>query len=171
MEQKEMKKVVYKLPMMIIPALAFVALIGVLIRLFRLRADGWMYIVAIVVAIVITFGLEVIALLASKAMEKDDEVIEKKMAFNKWLTMEIQNLEGRMSAGAARDAVHALYEDARFSDPMSNGETQEKECAIAELVVTLTEAIKDKDEKKTAEVADEIKLLIAERNRICKASK
>ncbi len=171
MEQKEMKKVVYKLPMMIIPCLVFIALIGVLIRLFRLRADGWMYVAAIAVAIVITIVLEVIAFIASRAMERDDEVIEKKMAFNKWLTLELQNLEARMNAGAAKDAVHAVYEDAGFSDPMSSAETQEKECRIGELIVTLTEAIRDKDDTKISEVADEIKLVIAERNRICKASK
>ena len=171
MDQKEKKKVVYKLPMLIIPATVAVILIGVLWRLFNLRAKAWLYVVAIVVALVVIMVGEVVAYAASKAMEKDDEVIEQKMAFTKWLTLELQNIEGRMSAGAAKDAVHALYEDARFSDPMSNSETSEKEVRIGELVVTLTEAIRDKDEEKIKEIASEIKLVIAERNRICKASK
>ena len=171
MEQKDKKRIVFKLPMLIIPGIVFFTAIGIIWKLLRLRAKAWVYIAVIAVAVVVTLIAEVIMYLVSKAWEKDDEIIEKKMAFSKWLTLELQNLEARMSAGAAKDAVHAVYDAARFSDPMSGPETEEKEVRIGELIVTLTTAIKDKDEDKIREIAEEIKLVIAERNRICKASK
>ena len=71
MEQKEKKKVVYKLPMLIIPAMVLVVLAGILWRLFNLRAKAWLYVVTIVVALVVIMVGEVIAYAASKAMEKD----------------------------------------------------------------------------------------------------
>ena len=171
MEQREKKKLVYRLPMLIIPALALVFMGGVFWRLLSIRAKGWMYVAAAVIIILVALVAMIYAYLSSRAWEKDDAVLEKKMAFTKWLTLELQNLEGRMSAGAAKDTVHALYEDARFSDPMSNAGTEEKEMRIGELIVKLTEAVRDKNDAGISELAEEIKLLISERNRICKASK
>lgn len=132
---------------------------------------GW--IGAIVCAIVLA-GNVIAVVKATTAIELVNEVddqVKEKTQFIKLLTVDAQVLSGRAQSDDAKAACKKVYEAIRFSDPVSCDALSGTENEIKEKFDLFAGAVKANDDLTVAAAANELLLLLEERNKKCKVLK
>lgn len=126
-----------------------------------------------VIVCLIILAYSVVAVLkasaAAEAVNDIDKKIKDKTQFIKMLTVDAQNLSARAKTEEAKDACRKVYEAARYSDPMSDGGLESIENEISVKMRVLADLVQYGGN--IAACADEIVILIGDRNRMCKALK
>lgn len=74
----------------------------------------------------------------------------------------------RAKTEAVKADCRKVYEAIRYSDPISNDALASVEGEISANFAALSEAVKADDAEKVAELADEVVILVGDRNRKCK---
>lgn len=131
------------------------------------------WIAAIVCAAV--FGFSVISVIkasvAADLVSEIDDKVKTKTFFVKSLTVDAESLIARAKNETIKAECKKVYEAVRYSDPMSNDALASVEGQITVKFAELSDAVKADDTAKVAEIANEVVILIGDRNKKCKLLK
>lgn len=108
---------------------------------------------------------------AGEVVESIDKKIKEQTFFIKNLAVDAQNLIARANTPEAKATVNKIYDAIRYSDPMSNEKLNEIEGRISYEFKTFEMAVKSGDTAVMESQAEELLILIDNRNNKCKALK
>ena len=131
------------------------------------------WIAAIVCLLILAFNAIAVvkAKWAAETVEAIDEKIKTKTQFIKLLTADAEGLVSRAGNEQIKADCKKVYEAVRYSDPMSNDALSVVEAKITVKMDEFASAVNEDNAEKTKEIADELVILIGDRNRKCKAMK
>jgi hypothetical protein len=104
-------------------------------------------------------------------IESVDNKVKTKTLFIKSLTVDADTLMASAKSDVVKAGCRKVYEAIRYSDPMSNDALVSVESQIAIKFAEFSEAVKTDDAEKAAEIANEVVILIGNRNNKCKLLK
>lgn len=87
------------------------------------------------------------------------------------LTADAEGLIARAQNTEIKAECKKVYDAVRYSDPMSNSALLSIENEISIKFTSLTSAVADGDIEEVKKIADEVTVLVGDRNRKCKAVK
>jgi hypothetical protein len=120
-------------------------------------------------------GVCLIGLLAAETgsteIRRIDGVVEEKVFYIKSLSADIRGLTARSEETSLKEALLDLAETMRFSDPMSDGRLAALENKIETKSAVLGESVAAGNTDGALALCDELRRLLAERNRKCKLFK
>lgn len=123
----------------------------------------------------IVLGLNVITVVkASAAIDivgSVDEKVKEKTFFIKSLTIDAESLMSRAQSEEIKAECKKVYEAVRYSDPMSHDALSSIESEITIKLSTLSDAVAGADYEMVSKTANELVILISDRNRKCKLLK
>lgn len=108
---------------------------------------------------------------AAEIVSEIDEKVKVNTQFIKSLTADAESLVNRAQGDEARTFCKKVYEAARYSDPVSHEALSVIEAKITVKADELSNAVNSNDIEKAKAYADEIVLLLKDRNSKCKALK
>lgn len=151
-------------------ALVIATVIGSVLMLIP---DCPAWIAAIVCAVV--FGFSAISVIKAKAaadiVSDTDDKIKAQTIFSKSLTVDAESLISRAKSENIKAECKKVYEAVRYSDPMSNGVLTSIESDITIKFSELSDAVVSDDSEAVVTLADEIIILLGDRNKKCKLLK
>lgn len=104
-------------------------------------------------------------------VEYVDKKIQEKTFFIKSLTVDAETLVARAKSDAVKEECRKVYEAVRFSDPMTNEALVAIENEISKAFTTLSDAVVADDVAAVTFAANEVIVLIGNRNSKCKLFK
>ena len=169
---QNLKKMFYNLPL--IPV-SYTGLIVMLIFGAAAMAipglPSWVGAIVCVLILAFTAIAVIKAGAAGTAVEAIDEKVAVKTAFIKNLTVDAEGILARAKSDAVKTECKKGYEAVRYSEPMSNEGLSVIEAKITVKMDELSVAVNADDVAKAKEVADEMIILVGDRNKKCKALK
>lgn len=127
----------------------------------------------ILCAIVLSFNI--IAVIKASAVvdivSGIDDKIKSQTFFIKSLTVDAESLIARAKNETIKTECKKVYEAVRYSDPMSREELSSVEHEITIKFSRLTDAVSANDEGNVGELANEIVILLGDRNKKCRVLK
>lgn len=165
LKEENLTKLFYKIPLIRISYTGLIVsfVFGGACMLLSLLPYWIGALVAVIVLAVTALGL-VKASAAADIVAEIDGKISKQTFFIRNLAMEAENLMIRAKTPEAKAACKKVYEALRYSDPMSNDALTEIEGKIEAQFAMFSNAV-------SSEAAEELLLLIGERNSKCKLLK
>lgn len=100
-----------------------------------------------------------------------DNKVKTKTFFIKSLTVDAESLISRAKSEAVKSECKKVFEAFRYSDPMSNTALASIESEITIKFAKLSDAVVDDDFETASNFADEIIILLGDRNKKCKLLK
>ncbi|MBO7183988.1 MAG: hypothetical protein J6V49_07630 [Bacteroidales bacterium] len=100
-----------------------------------------------------------------------DEKVKVQTFFIKSLTVDADTLMAMAKSDSAKAECKKVYEAIRYSDPMSNDALASVESQITVKFAALSDAVKADETDKVAELANEVCILVGDRNKKCKLLK
>ena len=169
---KNIQKLFYKIPLISISWKGLVlTLIAGTVCMVIPNLPNWIGIIACFVIL----GFNAISLVkasaAAEIISATDDKIKSQTSFIKSLTVDAEGLIARAQSETAKSAAKKVYEAVRYSDPMSNEALSVIEAKITVKVDEFAAAVSADDAEKSKEIADEIVILVGDRNKKCKALK
>lgn len=123
----------------------------------------------------IVLGFNIIAVVKATAVidiaSGIDEKVKESTLFIKSLTVDAESLMSRAKSENIKAECKKVYEAVRYSDPMSNDAFASVESDITIKFSKLSEAVISEDSETVVTLADEIIILLGDRNRKCKLLK
>lgn len=132
------------------------------------------YWVAIVLCTAVLVGNIIFVLKADAVVaevEKIDEKVKTQTFFIKSLTVDADTLMASARTEDIRAECRKVYEAIRYSDPMSNDALGAVESQITLKFSELSAAVKANDLEKVTELAQDVLVLVGDRNKRCKILK
>ncbi len=172
LKDDNLTKVFYNIPLLRVSVIGLVvsAVAGSIFMAIP-TVESW--ISAIICLIILAFVA--LATIKAKAtgdiVESIDKKIKEQTFFIKNLTVDAQNLIARANSPEAKATVNKVYDAIRYSDPMSNDNLSEIEGRIGYEFKTFEMAVKSGDTAVMESQAEELLILIDNRNNKCKALK
>ena len=168
---KNIQKLFYKIPLISISWTGLVlTLIAGTVCMVIPNLPNWIGIIACFVIL----GFNAISLVkasaAAEIVSATDDKIKSQTSFIKSLTVDSEGLIARAATPEAKAACKKVYEAVRYSDPMSNDGLSGIESEIAIKFNQFATAA-NADDKDINTVADELIVLITDRNKRCKLLK
>jgi hypothetical protein len=128
-----------------------------------------------VIACSIVLAVNVISVIKAAAVvgevERIDQKVKQQTFFIKSLTVDADSLMARAQSEAAKDACKKVYEAVRYSDPMSNEMLGSVEGQITLKFAEFSDAVAAGDDAAIDATAQEVLILIKDRNSKCKLLK
>lgn len=165
-------KVFYNLSLIRIDYIGLVASFvvgGLCMRISSLPYWVGVVICAIVLAANILSILKATAAVAE--VERIDSKIKVQTSFIKMLTIDADTLMAQAKSDAVKAECRKVYEAIRYSDPMSSDALASIERQIRDTFTEFSAAVKADDFTSVTEIANEIVVLIGDRNKKCKVLK
>lgn len=169
---ENLKKMFLNLPLITVSWSALIAMLVV---------DSWLMLIpncsawisAIVSIVVLAFNAIAVikAAWAADTVGKVDEKVKAQTSYIKNLTVDTENILARAKSEPVKAECKKVYEAVRYSDPMSNEDISVIEAKITVKVDDFSSAVGADDAEKAKEIADEIVILVDDRNRKCKLLK
>lgn len=172
LKDDNLNKLFFNIPLLRVSIIGLVvsAVAGSVFMAF-FNVEAW--ISALVSLIILAFVA--IATIKAKATGDIVEAVEKKIKeqtfFIRNLTVDAENLLARANTPETKATVKKVYEAIRYSDPMSNDNLNEIEGRIGYEFKTFEMAVKSGDTAVVENQAEELLILINNRNNKCKALK
>lgn len=166
---ENLKKAFYRLSLITVSWSALIAMLVVGSALMLIpNCPAW--IAAIVCVLILAFNAIAVikAVWAAGAVEQIDEKIKTKTSFIRNLTVDAEGLLARAKSDAVKTECKKVYEAVRYSDPMSSDGLSAIEAQITAKISELSSAVGADDAEKVKEIADEIVILVGDRNKKCK---
>lgn len=117
------------------------------------------------------FAFNVIAVVKASAaigfISTVDDKIKTQTFFIKSLTVDAESLMGRAKSEAMKAECKKVYEAVRYSDPMSSDALAYIESEITNKFAKLTDAVVNDCAESVGEIANEIIILLGDRNKKC----
>lgn len=172
LKEDNLTKVFYNIPLLRISIIGLVvSIIAGAVLMAIPTIESW---IAAIVCLVI-LGLVAIATIkaevAGGVVSAIDNKIKAQTFFIKNLTVDAQNLLARANTPETKSVVNKVYEAIRYSDPMSNENLNDIESRIGYEFKTFEMAVKNGDVAIINSQAEELLILINNRNNKCKALK
>ena len=108
---------------------------------------------------------------AAELVEGVNEKVKANTSFIRDLTVDANTLASRAKSEEAKAVCKKVFEAIRYSDPMSSEALTDVEGRIKAEFDALTDAVLSEKEDAVKSAADELLILIDERNKKCKAEK
>ena len=128
-----------------------------------------------VIACVLVLGFTAIAVIKTKAaieiVEKIDEKIKEQTFFIKSLTVDADGIVALAKTAEMKACAKSVYEAIRYSDPMANSALANVEAQIATKFEDFSKAVNENNITVAKDIANELLLLIHNRNQKCKLLK
>ena len=131
---------------------------------------NWVGIIVCLLVLAFTAIAVIKAKAAADVVENIDAKVKAKTIFVKTLTVDAENLFARATTPEAKDACKKVFEAVRYSDLMSNDALAGVESQITLKFNELLEAVSGGADN-VKNIADELVVLIGDRNRKCKLLK
>lgn len=123
----------------------------------------------------IVLGFNIIAVVKATAVidiaSGIDEKVKESTLFIKSLTVDAESLMSRAKSENIKAECKKVYEAVRYSDPMSNDAFASVESDITIKFSKLSEAVISEDSETVVTLADEIIILLGDRNKKCRLLK
>ena len=160
------KKMFLNLPLISVSWSALIAMliVGSVLMLIP-NCPAW--IAAVVCIIILAFN----AIAVIKAVSKVDERVTARTSFIKNLIVDTESILSRAKSDTVKAECKKVYEAVRYSDPMSNDALSVIEAKITVKVDEFSSAVDADDAEKAKEIADEIVILVGDRNKKCRVLK
>lgn len=172
LREENNQKLFYKLPLLTVSRSAAILTL-VLGAALMLIPDCPAWIAAIVCVLLLAF--QALALIktswAADEVARIDEKVKTRISFIRNLTAEAEGLVARAKSDAVRKECQKVYEAVRYSDPMSNEALAGIEAENTAKMRELAAAVGADDVMKATEIAEEIVILLDDRNKKCKLLK
>lgn len=169
---ENLKKMFYNLPLIAVSWSALIAMlvIGCILMLIP-NCPAW--IAAIVCIIVLAFNAIAVikAVWAADTVNKVDEKVKAQTSYIKNLTVDAESILARAKSEPVKAECKKVFEAVRYSDPMSNEALSVIEAKITVKMDEFASAVGADGAEKAKEIADEIVILVGDRNKKCKALK
>ena len=168
---KNMQKFFYKIPLIRISwtGLILTLVFGVLCMVIP-NLPNWIGIIACFTVLAFNAISLAKANIAADLVSETDDKIKAQTSFIKTLTVEVESLMSRAQNETAKTTAKKVYEAVRYSDPMSNDGISGIESEIAIKFNQFAGAITANSDD-IATIADELIVLITDRNKRCKVTK
>ena len=128
-----------------------------------------------VIVCAVVLAANILSILKATAAIAEVECIDSKIkvqtSFIKMLTIDADTLMAQAKSDAVKAECRKFYKAIRYSDPMSNDELASVESQISAKISELSDAVKADDVAKVAELANEVIILIGDRNKKAKVLK
>ena len=131
----------------------------------------WVGVIVCAIVLVANVLSVVKATAAIDEIERIDTKVKTQTFFIKSLTVDADTLMASAKSEAVKAECRKVYEAIRYSDPMSHDALSSVESQIAVKFEELSEAVKTDDANKAMEIANEIIILVGDRNKKCKLLK
>ena len=166
---ENLKKMFLNLPLITVSWSALIAMMVVGTGLMLIpNCPAW--IAAIVCIVVLAFNAIAVitAVWAANTVNKVDEKVKIQTSYIRNLTIDTESILVRAKSEPVKAECKKVYEAVRYSDPMSNESLSVIEAKITVKVDELASAVGADDAEKAKEIADEIVVLMGDRNKRCK---
>lgn len=169
---ENLEKLFYKVPLITVSYTGLIAML-VLGGALMLIPNCPVWIAAVACAVVAAFtAIAVVkADWAGDAVGEVHEKVKTQTQFIKLLTVDAESLLDRAKSDAVKTECKKVYEAVRYSDPMSNDALSVIEAKITVKMDELSSAVGADDAAKAKEIADELVILVGDRNKKCRALK
>ena len=131
----------------------------------------WVGVIVCAIVLVVNVLSIVKATAAIDEIERIDTKVKTQTFFIKSLTVDADTLMASAKSEAVKAECRKVYEAIRYSDPMSNDSLASVEGQITVKFAELTEAVKADDAESVAEIANNVIVLVGDRNKKCKVMK
>ena len=131
---------------------------------------NWVGIIVCVLVLAFTAIAVIKAKAASDVVENIDKKVKAQTLVVKSITVDAESLLARAATPEAKDACKKVFEAVRYSDPMSNDALAGVESQITLKFNELSEAVSGGADN-VKNIADELVILIGDRNKKCKLLK
>jgi len=131
----------------------------------------WVGVIACAIVLVVNVISVLKATAAIDEIERVDTKVKTQTFFIKSLTIDADTLMASAKSEAVKAECRKVYETIRYSDPMSNEALSSVEGQITVKFAEFSEAVKANDVGKATEIANEIVVLVGDRNKKCKLLK
>jgi len=171
-KSENLKKMFYNLPLITVSWSALIAMLVVGCALMLI--PNFPALIAAIVCIVV-LAFNVIAVIkaswAADAVNNIDEKVKAQTSYIKNLTFDAESILARAKSEPVKAECKKVYEAVRYSDPMSNEALSLIEAKITVKMDELSSVVGADDAEKAKEIADEIVVLVGDRNKKCKVLK
>ena len=131
----------------------------------------WVGIILCAIVLAVTVISIVTGAAASDIISSKDNQIKAKTLFVKALTADAESLMGRAQSDTVKAAVKKVYEAVRYSDPVSNEALASIESQIIVKFSAFSDAVEAGNQETAETIAEELLILIDDRNKKCKLLK
>lgn len=131
----------------------------------------WVAAIACVIALAVTVIAVTKADIAVESVSAVDEKIKTQTFYIKSLTVDAENLMARAQTDEVKAECKKVYEAVRYSDPMSNVNLAAIENQISVKFGEFTAAVNKGESDQIKTLADEVVVLVNDRNKKCKLYK
>ena len=171
-KSENLNKVFLNIPLITI---SWSSLIGMLIigSILMLIPNFPAWVTAIICIIAFSFNaVSIISVSwAADTVNNVDVKVKSHTAFIKNLTVDADSILARAKSDPVKDDCKKVYEAIRYSDPMSNEALSVIEAKITIKMDEFSNAVNSDDVNSVKQIADELLLLVGDRNKKCKALK
>ncbi len=166
------QKLFYSLPLVTVSYTGLVVMLvcGAAVMMIP-NLPAWVGAVVCLLVLAFTAMAVIKADTARELVEAVDDRIKTQTSFIKNLTVEAEGLMARAKSPEAKAACKKVYEAVRYSDPMSNEALSVIEAKITVKFNEFVSAVGSDDAEKAKEIADELVILVGDRNKKCKVLK
>lgn len=172
LKAENLKKLFYNIPLI---SVSYTGLILMLIAGSLTMAipniPSWIGIIVCLLIFAFTAIAVIKANTAADVVNEIDNKVKTKTFFIKSLTVDAESLIAHASSEALKAECKKVYEAVRYSDPMSNDALAPVESQITIKFTAFSDAVNADDENTAKTVADELVILISDRNKKCKLLK
>lgn len=172
LKEENNQKLFYKISLI---SISYTGLVIMLIAgALCMAIPGLPYWVGIVVSVLVLGFTAISVVQASAAIEevaRIDQKIKEQTFFIKSLTIDADAVVAAAKSAEIKEQAKKVYEAIRYADPMSNSALNEVESQIADKFNEFASAAKAEDTAKTQSTAEELLLLIRNRNQKCRLLK
>ena len=131
----------------------------------------WVGVILCTIVLAVNVISVVKASMAIDEVERIDRKVKQQTFFIKSLTADAETLMARAKSEEAKQVCKTVYEAVRYSDPMSNEMLAGVEGQITVKFAALLDAVAEDDAAKITEAAEEVLILVKDRNNKCKLLK
>lgn len=169
---KNLKKFFYKLPLITVSytGLVLTVIVGAVCMAIP-NLPNWVGIIVCLLVLAFNAVAVIKANVAAEVVSDIDDKIKAQTAFVKLSTVEVQNILNRARTEKVKAECKKVYEAMRYSDPMSSPALAEEEAEISAKIRNLKSAVLSGEDETAISTAEELVLLIKERNNKCKLLK
>lgn len=171
-KEKSTQKFFYKLPLITVSytGLVLTVIVGAVCMAIP-NLPNWVGIIVCLLVLAFNAVAVIKANAASGIVSDIDDKIKAQTAFVKLSTVEVQNILNRAKTEKVKAECKKVYEAIRYSDPMSSPVLAEEEAEISAKIRNLKSAVLSGEDETAISTAQELLLLIGERNNKCKLLK
>lgn len=131
----------------------------------------WVGVIICMIILSLTAIAVIKANVAADVISEIDKKVKDKTFFIKSLTVDAEGLLARASSNDIKAECKKVYEAVRYSDPMSDEALASSESQITLKFAELTTAVSDNNLEAVKKIANEVIILVDDRNKKCRLLK